>query len=1340
MTQYTSNCFDCLSKAVQLFLCFVMLLSLNVAYAVTKLSEDDIGFAKVSGKVGTVEKTAGCLIVFSPQDKKSVKKVFCRYELDKQDKFKRDDDEGGIITVRGKTASDAALPEANTPTDFAMRITAFLNKTGYQLPVGMTAAAIATFMSNPQFPNGNLTEAKKPTKIYILERDYLAENTDDKTFAFFVHNLIQRRGTLTHTETGIEALKKKKAFKGLTNLGVRKLLTLELDSIASQDDRLKILNNEDVKAILLDKNAQHLLKDDEVVNVLGTQSVPTVLANPAVQRIFSNEDAIAKLSDKNTVAFLNQDGVPELLNSSTFQTFLQQNQSDLENNLLLLILKFAIFVGSQLEVVAILIAALVILFFQWRLSRKTVQSFSSLEKQGKHGNQKILQSISTVENQINADSEMRQDIAHIKDRVDEKSGITAVNELIQVLSRCGLSELKDIEQAELLLEWAKQLESQNKMLVVLPPSDSRLKLTLREKQETVENLKEQHSAGETEVGLPVEKSGEKPKADEIQQRPIGKPIEILNELEALVHKDFQSEAEMWKYFLETGTEKWLDNLLAALQHAFSIKEELEQTQREREQLLKVLSQRFHLTQPENQEFSDWIKELLNQEGTWIWLQPKSIEEFLSHSKTVSEIKTRMSQVSGDMSKDIPNSEQQPVLREERLENEISTDWNNLLNKPFQSVEDMNQQLATLSEKWLNILLILFKRYLSTKAERKKLQNLLLKRFLLSKPETHKLSRWIDELLEQPGRWILLQPDFINELLSSQTLHQLNEQMAKASQDDPVLPLLRGINEISTGWQTFLGMSFPSHEDMWTHLHKASEGWLGNLVAVLKQYQSLKAEQNRLQAVSERFIVSKPENHKLSSWIDELLQQPGKLVLLQPDVINKLLSSQTDALHQLNEQMAKASQDDPVLPLWRGFNEISTGWKKFFGMSFQSHEDMWTHLHKASEGWLGSLVAVLEQYHLLKAEQNTMQAVLSERFIVSQPEGKKFSSWIYELLQQPGKLVLLQPDFVDKLLSSQTLHQLSKPMAKASQDDPVLPLLRGINEISTGWQTFLGKPFQSNEDMWTHLHKASEGWLGNLLAVLKQYQSLKAEQNTMQAVLSERFSPSQKELIEFSLEGFRTQQGIWRWLQLSVIAELLACQHCVAQLKTANESFSDRKNLLQNNNRVTIEEILGLLYMDDVMKYCKALVKQQFPSNDKMRDILLGGNWIHRLLRANDLLQTYFAEQPAFRLLSRHLANATGVLEAMFIEMGIEVKRPTLFEPMPKADKKWVVESSREAKRVLRALEFVKKRVSDRLNPNSPNHCPEFVVDIQTYGFIIKSGNKKPLSKIQVTLTNPSEWK
>ncbi len=1088
MTQYTSNCFYCLSKTVQLFLCFVVSSSLNVAYAaVTQLSENDIGFAKVSGKVGVVEKTAGCLIVFSPQHKKSVKDVFCRYELGKARQFYVDDDKGRITVIGKNTAniSDAVLPKANNQKDFAKAITDFF-KTGYQLPVEVNA--IATFMSNPQFPNGDLAEAKKPAKIYILEQDYLAENTDDKTFAFLVHNLIQRRGTLERTETEIEALKNNhEAFKALTNLEVRKLLTLELDSIVSKDNRLNILKNEDVKAILLDKKVQELLKNDNVINVLSNKSVPTVLANPAVQRILSNEDAIAKLSDKNTVAFLNQEGVPELLNSSTFQTFLQQNQSDLEDNLLLLILKFSIFVGSQLEVVAILIAALVILFFQWRLSRKTRKSLSNLEK-GEHGNQKIIQSLSTVENQINANSEMMQALDRIEDMLEKKSGIKAVKAFIQVLSRCGLPELKDIELAK-LPEWAEtQFESQT--LVVLPPSNSSLTVTaLRDKQQTVENLlKEQHSAGEKK-DAPVDKTIEKHPADETKVGPVDKTIEILNELDVLVHKDFQSDAEMWKYFLETAADKkWLDNLLAALQHAFSMKEELEKTKREREQLQTVLSQRFHLTQPEDKAFSEWTEALLNQQGTWIWLQPKSIEGFFSSKKSVvSQIKENISLVCEDM-QNIPDVSEQPLLR---LEEEISKDWNNLLNNPFQSLDDMCKQLATLTDKWLNTLLMFFKHYLSTKVERDKLQQQLL----------------------------------------------------------------------------------------------------------------------------ERFLLSKPQDKKTSIWIDELLQQPGRLVLLEPHFINALLSSQKDAIHQMSKQMARGSQDDPVLPLLR------------------------------------------------------------------------------------------------------------------------------VNEISIGWKTFLGMSFQSNEDMWAHLHKASDGWLGALLSVLEQYQSLKAEQNRLQAVLSERFSPSQEEPIDFSLEGFRTQKGIWRWLQLSFIAELLACQHSVAQLKMAKETFHDRQNLLKNNV-VTIEEILGLLYMDEVMIGCKALVSKQFPSNDKMRTQLLAmGSWIHRLLRADDLLQAYFAKQPQFRLLSRHLANAAGALEAMFIERGIKVLKPTLLEPMPTKYKIFVVDSSPPAgaNPVLRALDFVQQPVSERLNPKSPNHCSEFVVDIQTYGFI-DSSNKKPLSKIQVTLTNLSEWK
>jgi outer membrane murein-binding lipoprotein Lpp len=114
--------------------------------------------------------------------------------------------------------------------------------------------------------------------------------------------------------------------------------------------------------------------------------------------------------------------------------------------------------------------------------------------------QEILSSIKT-------DSDMMLAFKRIEDRLDEKFGINAIKAFIQVLSGCGLPELKDIELPEKLLEWAKtQLESQNKMLVVLPPSDSSLTVkALRDKQKTVENLKEQHSAGETEVGQPVDK-------------------------------------------------------------------------------------------------------------------------------------------------------------------------------------------------------------------------------------------------------------------------------------------------------------------------------------------------------------------------------------------------------------------------------------------------------------------------------------------------------------------------------------------------------------------------------------------------------------------------------------------------------------------------------------------------------------------------------------------------------------------------------------------------------------------------------------------------------------------
>jgi hypothetical protein len=110
-----------------LFLCFVTLP--NVGYG-KQLSEEQIGFAKVSWQVGAAtKKTAGCVIVFSSPQDKSVKDVFCRYQLGKTQFFM--DDGNDRITVIGKNSanfSDAVLNKAKNQQAFLKVFTTFFNK------------------------------------------------------------------------------------------------------------------------------------------------------------------------------------------------------------------------------------------------------------------------------------------------------------------------------------------------------------------------------------------------------------------------------------------------------------------------------------------------------------------------------------------------------------------------------------------------------------------------------------------------------------------------------------------------------------------------------------------------------------------------------------------------------------------------------------------------------------------------------------------------------------------------------------------------------------------------------------------------------------------------------------------------------------------------------------------------------------------------------------------------------------------------------------------------------------------------------------------------------------
>jgi len=793
-----------------LFLCFVTLP--NVGYG-KQLSEEQIGFAKVSWQVGAAtKKTAGCVIVFSSPQDKFVKEVFCRYQLGKTQFFMMDDG-NDRITVIGKNSanfSDAVLNKAKNQQAFLKVFTTFFNKKnpGDTLPAKMDAKAITTFLSNHDFPNGKLA-SKKPTNVYVLELDNLADNTKYKTFAFFVHNLIHRRGTLKYTEEGIENLKNHQyngAFKNLTHFEVRKLLTLKLGMLASKNG-LEILQKDDVKTILLDKNAQELLQNKEVVKFLEQDNMAKVLANATVQDILNDEKARTMLSNAEIVSLLNQ-GVLEPLTEPTVQAFLQnnQNQQYLESHLWLF--KFAVFVGSKLEILLIIFATIAILLVQWWFYHKTHKSLSNLE-----ADSKIMQTLSSLEKELD-------------EKFDEKSGITAVEDFLKALSE-HRPELENMPLAKLstLLDWvANQLKDQQKTLVLLPPANSLFSKTiLSSKQERISKIKEQYAS-------------EKGKA----------PVDnILISLNMLVRQEFQSEANMWAYLLQEADGKWLDNLLSVLEQYLSTQQELGGIKKTQKELQTQLSERFRFPTNDNMDFAQWANSLLKQEGTWILVPPQFKNELLSHRKTI------VSQIVSQINKMDQKYEDKHVTKLLRTDEEISQSWDQVLKS--QSHEEMWKHLHEVSDKWLKDLLTVLRQYLFIKAEINKLSILLSTRFRLFQPQDKMFPEWTDELLEnKEGTWLWLKPDFIKVLLSKQeAIHEIRNKMDAGNEDEPVLQLLC-VDEFSQGWNTFLQKSFQSNEEMWKHLHEVSDKWLTTLLTVLEAYPSMKAERDTAQNVlSER---------------------------------------------------------------------------------------------------------------------------------------------------------------------------------------------------------------------------------------------------------------------------------------------------------------------------------------------------------------------------------------------------------------------------------------------------------------------------------------------------------
>jgi len=241
----------------------------------------------------------------------------------------------------------------------------------------------------------------------------------------------------------------------------------------------------------------------------------------------------------------------------------------------------------------------------------------------------------------------------------------------------------------------------------------------------------------------------------------------------------------------------------------------------------------------------------------------------------------------------------------------------------------------------------------------------------------------------------------------------------------------------------------------------------------------------------------------------------------------------------------------------------------------------------------------------------------------------------------------------------------------------------------------------------------------LKETLVEIKRLTQNEQSLQLMLFERFrllKPEDSDFLYWT-RAIIEQQGVWRWLQPSLLGELLVCEPIVEAIK--------KKGFEKD------QQILELLHLDNIITHWQVLITKIYDSNEALWESLRGideGDWLNQLLRANDILKSYFAEEKHFKLLSQHLSNVNHILRSAFIEMGISFISPKIFEPVEKSMKRLYTPDS-----LLKAL--VQTQIQDKLNTGE-----KFIVDIERYGFGVDDNPAAAAADICVVVSRLSEWK
>jgi len=229
--------------------------------------------------------------------------------------------------------------------------------------------------------------------------------------------------------------------------------------------------------------------------------------------------------------------------------------------------------------------------------------------------------------------------------------------------------------------------------------------------------------------------------------------------------------------------------------------------------------------------------------------------------------------------------------------------------------------------------------------------------------------------------------------------------------------------------------------------------------------------------------------------------------------------------------------------------------------------------------------------------------------------------------------------------------------------------------------------------------------------LIEIQRLTQNEQSLQLLLFERFRLLKPEDSEFSY-WTRTvieQEGVWRWLQPSLLGELLVCEPIV--------------NAIKEKGFEKDQQILALLHLDNIIKQWQILITKVYESNEALWENLRNienGKWLNQLLRADDVLKSYFPEEKHLKLLSQHLSNVNQILRSAFVEMGISFINPKIFEPV----------ENQNINRLYTLDTLLKNQIQDKLNTNE-----EFIVDIESYGFGIDGNPEAAIAEVCVIVNH-----